>query len=298
MFVKGSTLLKKAYRGHYAFPSFNTANLEVSKALLAAAERMNAPLMIQITESTIGYAGAENIYGIVAQLERQARVPVCIHLDHGRHMPVIKKCLSLGFKSVMVDASKYPLKKNIALTKKVVSIAHKRGCSVEAELGALNRIGAGTLTDPEEAREFVKNSGCDCLAVAIGTSHGAHKFEGKAKLDFERLKEIKDLVPVPLVLHGASSVPLDLVKRCNRFGAKLSKTKGVPEKDLKRAIKLGVSKINIDTDLRLAFTAGLREYHSKNPKDFDPRKSLGLAMQYTQEVAEHKIALFGSRNKA
>ena len=298
MFIQGKPLLKKAYGRHYAFPSFNTANLEVSKALLAAAERMKSPLLIQITESTIRYAGVNNIYGIVEQLEKEAKVPVCVHLDHGKHLPIIKKCLSLGFKSIMVDASKYPLKKNIALTKKVVSMARRKNCSVEAELGALKRVGSGTLTDPDEAKEFVKKSGCDYLAVAIGTSHGAHKFEGKAKLDFERLKEIKENVSVPLVLHGASSVPADLVRKCNKFGAKLSKTKGVPEKDLKKTIKLGVTKINIDTDLRLAFTAGLREFHAKQPKNFDPRKAMGLAMQYTQEVAEHKIALFGAKNKA
>lgn len=298
MFVQGKSLLRKAFRGNYAFPSFNTANLEVSKALLAAAERMKSPLMIQITESTIGYAGLEGIYGIVEQLEKESKVPVCIHLDHGRHMPIIKKCISLGFKSVMVDASKYSLRKNIAVTKKVVSMAKKKGCSVEAELGALKRIGSGSLTDPGDAREFVDKSGCDYLAVAIGTSHGAHKFDGKAALDFGRLAEIRENVSVPLVLHGASSVPIGLVKHCNKFGAKLSKTKGVPETDLKKTIELGVSKINIDTDLRLAFTAGLREFHARHPENFDPRGALGLAMQYTREVAEHKIALFGAKNKA
>ncbi len=289
MFKQGKPLLRAA-----------TANLELSKALFAAAEKTNSPLFIQITESTIDYAGIENIYGIVQELEKRSSIPVCVHLDHGRHPSVIKKVISIGFKSVMIDASHLPLEKNIASVKKVVSIARKKGCSVEAEIGALKRIGSEgqALTDPEEARHFVKETGCDYLAVAIGTSHGAHKFTGRANLDFERLKEIRDLVSVPLVLHGASSVPKEWVQKCNKFGAKIAKAKGVPEESLKKAIKLGVAKINIDTDLRLAFTAGLRETHRKRPENFDPRKAMLLSQQYVQEVAERKIKLFGSKGKA
>ncbi len=300
MFRAAKPLLGKARKGHYAIPSFNTTNLEVSKATFAAAERMKAPLMIQTTETTIDYAGLENIFSIVQALEKKSNVPVCLHMDHGKRLPLIKKAISLGFKSVMIDASKHPLKKNIAITKKVVSFARKRGCSVEAELGALKKIGSREehLTDPEEAKLFVEKSGCDALAVAIGTSHGAYKFEGKPRLDFERLKEISEVVSIPLVLHGASSVPKELVLKCNRYGARLKHTQGVPEKDLKKAIKLGVAKINIDTDLRLAFTAGLREYHAKNPKSFDPRKALSLAEQLTQKVCEDKLKAFGAKGKA
>jgi len=300
MFVAAKGLLAKARRKGYALLAFNTTNLEVSKAVFAAAEGMKSPLLIQVTETTARYAGLENIFGIVQQLERNAKPPVCLHLDHGKHFPVIKKALALGFKSIMVDASKYSLKKNIILTKKVVSLAKRRGCSVEAELGSLKRIGSReqNLTDPKEASFFVEKTGCNSLAVAIGTSHGAYKFKGKSKLDFERLKEISELVSIPLVLHGASSVPPALIQKCNRNGAKLSKARGVPEKDLRRAIRLGVAKINIDTDIRLAFTAGLREFHARNPKDFDPRNALGHAQLLTQKVAEQKIALFDAKGKA
>ncbi len=300
MFVASKPLLKKAWKKGYALPAFNTSNLEVTKALFSAAKNCRAPLMVSVTESTIAYAGLESILSLVKQLESSSKVPVCIHLDHGKDSKTISKCISLGFKSVMVDASKYSFKKNVAFTKKFVKPAHKRGCSVEAELGALKRIGSeeAHLTGPVEARLFVDETGCDALAVAIGTSHGAYKFSGKPKLDFARLLEIRRQVPVPLVLHGASSVPGELVEKANRFGAELKKTQGVPEKDLKKAIKLGVAKINIDTDLRLAFTAGLREFHAKNPENFDPRDALGHAQSLVQKTAEEKLKLFGSKGKA
>jgi len=299
MFKASRQLLVSARKKHFALPAFNTSNLEISKALLAAAEKMRSPLLIQVTESSAKYAGIENIFAIVQQLEKQASVPVCIHLDHGKDTLLVKKCISLGFKSVMVDASAFPLQQNISTVKKVVAIARKKGCSVEAELGALKKIGSAEqhLTDPKEAKIFVQKSGCDALAVAIGTSHGAYKFEGAAKLDFERLEEISRLVSIPLVLHGASSVLPELVQKCNMFGGQLSNTAGVPESGLKKAISLGIAKINIDTDLRLAFTAGMREFYAKNPKDFDPRNALANAMQLVQQVAEQKILLFGAQNK-
>lgn len=298
MFVSGNFLLSKASSKGYALPAFNTGNLEVSMALFSASEKLRAPLFIQVTEATIAYAGLENIFSIVKQLEKNASVPVCIHLDHGRDFSIIKKCIGFGFKSVMVDASKFSLKKNIALTKKVVLIAKRKNCSVEAEIGALKGPGSDKLTVPKEAKFFVEKTKCDSLAIAIGTSHGAHKFSGKPELDFERLKEIQELVSIPLVLHGASSVPPALVQKCNRFGAKISNAKGVPESNLRKAIKMGIAKINIDTDLRLAFTAGLREFHAKNPKDFDPRNALVHAREIVQQTAEHKIKLFGSKGKA
>jgi len=300
MFKAANPLLRKARKRHYALPAFNTANLELSLALFAASGKMKSPLFVQVTEKTIAYAGLENVFGIVKQLESRAKQPVCIHLDHGKRLPIIKKAIGLGFKSVMVDASSFPFKKNVSLTKKVVSLASRKNCSVEAELGSLKRIGSDeeSLTDPRQARKFVEETGCDSLAVAIGTSHGAYKFGGKPKLDFARLLEIRETVQVPLVLHGASSVPKELVDKCNKFGAKLKQTQGVPENSLKKAIRLGISKINIDTDLRLAFTAGLREFHAKNPKAFDPRKAFAHAQGLVQKTAERKIALFGSKGKA
>lgn len=300
MFRAAKHLLVSARKGHYALPSFNTCNFEVSRALILAAEAMDSPLMVQITESSIRYAGLENIFGIVQELERNASVPVCVHLDHGKDLALVRKCISIGFKSVMVDASKYPFAKNVAVTKKVVAMAKGKGCSVEAELGALKKIGSKEehLTDPKEAMLFVEKTGCDSLAVAIGTSHGAYKFDGKARLDLARLKEISRLVSIPLVLHGASSVPKGLVQKCNAFGAKISNAKGVPESELRKAIRLGVAKINIDTDLRLAFTAGMREFYAQNPKDFDPRPALLHAQGILQKVAGQKIAIFGAKNRA
>jgi len=298
MLVSGNALLSKASLGGYALPAFNTSDLETTLALFSAAEKMKAPLFIQVTESTARHAGLENIFAVVKQLEKTSSIPVCIHLDHGKDPQIIKKCLRLGFKSIMVDASRLPLKKNIAFTKKFVSMAKPKKCSVEAELGSLGRVGNVKLTDPKQAKLFVEKTGCNYLAVAIGTSHGAYKFGGKPKLDLKRLCEIRELVSIPLVLHGASSVPAALVKKCNRFGAKISKARGVPEPSLRKAIKLGISKINIDTDLRLALTAGLREFHAKNPTDFDPRNALFHARRLMQKEAEHKIKLFGARGKA
>ncbi|MBN2067196.1 MAG: class II fructose-bisphosphate aldolase family protein [Candidatus Diapherotrites archaeon] len=298
MFVSSKSLLEKAREKHYALPAFNTSNLEMSKALFGAAEQMKAPLLVQTTPSSIEYAGLESIFSIIKTLSKNSKIPACIHLDHGRDLGLVKRCTALGYKSVMIDASRLPFNKNAALTRKAVKIAHWRGCSVEAELGSLGRLGKASLTDASQARLFVKKTGCDSLAVAIGTSHGAYKFKGKPKIDLERLREISELVSVPLVLHGASSVDKKLVKKANRYGAKLGHTAGVPMKDLKRAIKLGAAKINIDTDLRLAFTAALREFHAKNPKDFDPRNALEFAGQSVKKVAAEKIRAFGAKNRA
>jgi len=297
MFRASKGLLEDARAEGYALPAFNTMNLETSKAIFDACSRLKAPVLIQVTESTARYAGLENIFGIVKQLEKQASVSACIHLDHGKDQVLIKKCLGLGFKSVMVDASAFPFRKNLAITRKVVLAARKLGCSVEAELGSL-RNSKASFTQPGEAGAFVKKTGCDSLAVAIGTSHGAYKFQGRPRLDLERLAAIGGLVSVPLVLHGASSVSPALVRKCNRFGAKISGARGVPEKSIKKAIKLGIAKINIDTDLRLAFTAGLREFHSKNPKSFDPREALSHARRLVQDEAESKIRMFGAKGKA
>lgn len=298
MFIGGKALLQKAREHHYALPAFNTSNLEASKALLEAAEETHSPLLIQTTESAINYAGLLNIFSIIKTLAQQAEVPVCIHLDHGKDLQLLKQCIALGYKSVMVDASALPFAKNVAIAKKVVRIAHAKKCSVEAELGSLGRIGAAQLTDPKQAGQFAEKTGCDALAVAIGTSHGAYKFAGKPKIDLKRLKEISKAVSIPLVLHGASSVDRQLVGKANSFGAELKHTAGVADRDIKKAIRLGVAKINIDTDIRLAFTAGIRAALAKNPADFDPRGYLLSAQQEVKQVAMQKIRLFGAKGKA
>ncbi len=298
MFVSGKAMLGKARTGHYAIPGFNTSNLEVSQALFQAAEESNAPLLIQTTESTIKYAGLRNIFSIISSMEKSAGIPACLHLDHGKDLKLIRQCLEIGYKSVMVDASSHSFEKNVAITKMVAAIAHRKKASVEAELGTLGRIGKAKLTDAKQAKLFVEKTGCDALAVAIGTSHGAYKFEGRPRIDLERLKQISEAVDVPLVLHGASSVPKELVNRANIFGARLQHAKGLSERQLRKAIKLGIAKINIDTDSRLAFTASLREYLRKNPEEFDPRKYLSHCREAVKETALEKIALFGCRGKA
>lgn len=298
MFVSGKTLLEKAREQNYAVPAFNTSNLEVTQALFGAAEQSNAPLLIQTTESAIEYAGLQNLFALISTMAKDSSIPVCIHLDHGKDLGLIKQCLELGYKSVMIDASHYPFGKNIALTKKVVALARKKKASVEAELGTLGRLGQAMLTDAGQAKRFVEKTGCNSLAVAIGTSHGAYKFEGAPHIDLAGLKQISELVDVPLVLHGASSVPSSIVNKANKYGAQLRYAKGVPEKQLRKAIKLGVAKINIDTDIRLAFTASLREFLSKNPKAYDPREYLSCCREAVKEIALEKIRLFGCRGKA
>jgi fructose-bisphosphate aldolase class II len=298
MFVSSVGLLRRARKNGYALPGFNASNLEVARALFEAAEESNAPLLIQTTESAIKYAGLRNIFAMFSAMERDSGIPVCLHLDHGRDLKLIKKCLRIGYKSIMVDASSFSFEDNIALTKRVVAMAARKGASVEAELGTLGGMGEAELTEPSEARLFVEKAGCDALAVAIGTKHGAYKFEGSPKIDLGRLKEISEAVSVPLVLHGASTVPKRIVNRANIFGARLKHARGVPERQLRKAVRLGISKVNTDTDLRLAFTASLREYLCKNPAVFDPRKYLSAGKEGVKEIALEKITLLGCRGKA
>jgi fructose-bisphosphate aldolase class II len=228
-----------------------------------------------------------------------------MHLDHGEDFDTAAKCVDAGFSSVMIDGSFLKFEENVALTKRVVSIAHPRGVSVEAELGKLAGVEERSveekeaiLTDPEAAVEFVEKTDVDTLAVAIGTSHGAYKFKSTAKLDIERLKKISERVGIPLVLHGASNVPQWIVEKANKYGAAISGAKGTPEEEIRKAISLGIAKINIDTDLRLAFTAAVREVLTNSPKEFDPRQILGPAKDAMKEVAKSKMRLFGSSGKA
>ena len=223
---------------------------------------------------------------------------MALHLDHGEDFDICKQCVDGGFSSVMVDGSKHPFEENVALTKQVVDYAHERGVVVEAELGKLAGIEdninvdarEATFTDPEQAKEFVERTGVDSLAVAIGTSHGAYKFKGEPRLDFERLKEIHALIPdVPLVLHGASTVIPEFVDKCNEYGGEIPGARGVPEDMITEAVKHGVCKVNIDTDLRLAMTAEIRKFMVENPAEFDPRKYLGPARSAIKQMVKHKI---------
>jgi fructose-bisphosphate aldolase class II len=239
-------------------------------------------------------------------MAKKTKIPVALHLDHGKSFEIVKKCIKHNYTSVMIDVSHVPFKDNLRLTKRVVKYAHKHGVSVEAEIGRLAGIeddikvkkDDAIYTNPQEAKIFAEESGCDALAIAIGTSHGAYKFEGKPRLRIDILKEIAKTVKIPLVLHGASGVKVKWINRVNKFGGKLAHTRGVPDNLIKQAVKYGISKINTDTDLRIAFTAGVREYSIRNPKVFDPRKIIGLARDMMQQVVEDRIKIFGSINKA
>ncbi len=293
-----------AVRKGYAVGAFNVNNLESLLAVVDAATEKRSPVIVAVSPSSIQYAGLIYVEGMVKAAAESASVPISLHLDHGKDFATVLKCVEAGFTSVMIDGSELTFEENITLTKRVVDIAHRRGISVEAELGRIAGIEELTdkekediLTGPDAARKFVERTGVDALAVAIGTSHGAYKFEGEPRLDFERLSALRERVTVPLVLHGASSVPSWIIEKAIRYGAELVGAKGIPEEHIKKAVSLGIAKVNIDTDLRLAFTATVREFLTEFPKEFDPRKILGCARKAMKEVVEEKMVLFGSSEK-
>ena len=305
MLVTNRDLLFSAKQSAYAVGAFNINNLESLLAVVEAAVEEKSPVIVAVTPSAIKYAGLSYLAKIVKTAAEMTPVPMSLHLDHGENFETVSKCVEAGFTSVMIDGSFLKFKENVALTKRVVDFAHPKGVSVEAELGRLAGVEESTveekeavLTDPKAAEEFVEVTSVDALAVAIGTSHGAYKFKVEPKLDFERLRHIRERVDVPLVLHGASSVPKGIIDKAIKYGAELAGAKGIPEEHIKKAISLGIAKINIDTDLRLAFTATIREFLANSPKEFDPRKILGPAKESMKEVVKVKMRLFGSSGKA
>jgi fructose-bisphosphate aldolase class II len=306
MLTTNKKILEEAEKKHYAIGAFNINNLEFLQAIIAAAEKEISPVIIQTTEGAISYAGVDNLTYLVKTAAKKAKVPVALHLDHGKEIETVKKCIKAGYTSVMVDASHLPFKENVALTKRVVKLARSRGISVEAELGRLQGVEdlisvtakEAILTNPDDALKFVKQTKVDALAVAVGTSHGAYKFKAKAKLDIDRIREIKELVKIPLVLHGASGVPKDVLEKAKQYGAILVGAKGVPDVEIRAAIKAGINKINIDTDLRLVFTCTVREILTKKPQEFDPRKILGPARDSIEAIVRKKMRLFGSSSRA
>lgn len=304
MLVTNKELLLPAMQKGYAVGAFNIQNLESLLAVVDASFQEKSPVIIAVTPSSLKYGGLAYLAKIVRIAAESTPVPMSLHLDHGKDFETVSRCVEAGFTSVMIDGSSLKFEENIDLTKRVVNFAHEKGVSVEAELGRLAGVEESTveereaiLTEPNAAEEFVERTGVDALAVAIGTSHGAYKFKGEAKLDFERLKLIRERVNVPLVLHGASSVPKWIIEKSLKYGAQLAGAKGIPEEHIKKAISLGISKINIDTDLRLAFTATIREILATKPKEFDPRKILGPAKEVMKEVVKSKMRLFGSSGK-
>lgn len=308
MFVSPKTLFKKAAEGNYAVGAFNVNNMELTQAIIEAAVLERAPLILQISEGARKYANPAYLKKIIeAAVELNPEIPVVAHLDHGKDFEICKAAIDEGYQSVMIDASSLPFEENAALTKKVVDYAHSKGVWVEAELGRLAgaedwvKVGEkeALFTDPEQAAEFVAKTGCDSLAIAIGTSHGAYKFKGESRLDFERLKKIREKLPenYPLVLHGASSVPAEIVSLAEKHGAKLSGARGVSGEMLARAAKEGIRKINTDTDLRLAMTAAIRKVFATNPAEFDPRKYLGPAREAVRDLVRKKMREFGCSGK-
>jgi fructose-bisphosphate aldolase class II len=306
MLVNLNSILPKARKGRYAVGAFNTSNLEITQAILEAAEQLHAPVIIATSEKAIRYAGIENLSQIIIGMAKRATVPVVLHLDHGSSYDIAKECIQHNYTSVMIDASRLSFQENLRITRDVVRYAHKRAVTVEAEIGRLAgieddirvRAKEAIYTDPREAQRFARESGCDALAVAIGTSHGAYKFKGKPRLRIDILKEIARAVKIPLVLHGASGVKSQWINRVNTFGGTLEHARGVPDRLIREAVTHGIAKINTDTDLRIAFTAGVREYLDKNPKDFDPRKITGHARDLVTKVVKERIATFGSAHKA
>lgn len=300
------TMFERAYTDGYAIGGFNVNNMEIIQGIMQAAAQERSPVILQVSAGARKYAGQIYIMKLVEAALVEADVPVVIHLDHGPTFEMCKDCIDGGFTSVMIDGSHLPFEENIALTKQVVEYAHERNVWVEAELGKLAGVeehvssAEHVYTDPDEAVEFVQRTGCDSLAIAIGTSHGAYKFKGEAKLDFDRLEKIGKLLPgVPLVLHGASSVPAEFVDMCNTFGGKVGGATGVPEDMLRKAAAMAVCKINVDTDIRLAMTASIRKFMAEKPDQFDPRGYLTPARDAVKDMVARKIrTVMGTSGKA
>lgn len=282
MLVSGKEILQHAHENNYGVGAFNVNNMEIVQAIIEAAEETKSPVILQASQGGLQYAGVEYIAELGKVAARNASVPVAIHLDHGTDFEQVVKCVRHGFTSIMIDGSKHDFEENIAITNKVLEVCEPIGVSVEAELG---KIGGtedditvaekdATFTDPQEAKEFVERTGVDSLAIAVGTAHGVYK--GKPELDFDRIKTIKETLNMPLVLHGSS---------------------GVAAEDIQKAVSLGINKINIDTDLRLAFSKAIHDFVAENPDVIDPRKIIGPAREAMKEKVKEKMILFGSAGK-
>ncbi|HOL91735.1 MAG TPA: class II fructose-1,6-bisphosphate aldolase [Clostridiales bacterium] len=306
--VTTTEMFKKAYEGGYAIGAFNVNNMEIVQGITEAAKEVNAPLILQVSSGARKYAKHTYLVKLVEAAIEETGLPICLHLDHGDSFELCKSCIDGGFTSVMIDGSHLPFEENIKLTKQVVDYAHAHGVVVEGELGRLAGIEDAVnvsdedaaFTKPEEVEEFVGRTGVDSLAIAIGTSHGAYKFKGEPKLRFDILEEVARRLPgFPIVLHGASSVIPEFVEKINKYGGNMPGAKGVPEDMLRKAAQSAVCKINIDSDLRLAMTATIREYFAQHPEDFDPRKYLGPARQAIKDLVKHKlIHVLGCAGKA
>lgn len=306
--VTSTEMFKKAYEGGYAIGAFNVNNMEIIQGITEAAKEENAPLILQVSAGARKYANHTYLMKLIEAAIIETGLPICVHLDHGDTFELCKSCVDGGFTSVMIDGSHHSFEENIKLTRQVVEYAHDKGVVVEGELGRLAGIEDAVnvsdkdaaFTDPDQVEEFVKRTGVDSLAIAIGTSHGAFKFKGEAKLRFDILEEIQKRLPgYPIVLHGASSVIPEFVEMINQFGGNMPGAKGVPEDMLRKAASMAVCKINIDSDLRLAMTASIRKYFAENPAHFDPRQYLSPARQAIKGLVKNKLVnVLGCNGKA
>jgi fructose-bisphosphate aldolase class II len=300
--VSGSELLNYALSNRIAIGAFNFTNTEVVQAIVSAANMLKTPIILQASPSAIKYMGIQYLKSIISVAAEESENPLVLHLDHGQDFEICKNCIDEGFSSVMIDSSSFSFAENVKKTKEVVDYAKKFGVSVEAELGILSGVEDelsvppkhGFYTDPNEALEFIEKTGVDSLAIAIGTSHGSNKRQnGSNKISIERLREIKKKVGnFPLVLHGASSVYQDIVDMCNKYGADLRNTHGITDSDIREAIQNGVAKINVDTDIRIAFLGAIRRELSENKSSIDIRSYLSAAKNATKEVVMRKIKTF------
>ena len=302
--VTTTEMFKKAYAGGYAIGAFNINNMEIIQAITEAAEEEKSPVILQVSAGARKYAKHTYLMALAKAAIEDTGIDLALHLDHGDSFELCKSCIDGGFTSVMIDGSKYGFEENIALTRKVVEYAHERGVVVEAELGKLAGVEDDVnvsdedamYTNPDEVEEFVSKTGVDSLAIAIGTSHGAFKFKGEPRLRFDILEEVGRRLPgFPIVLHGASSVIPALVEEINACGGAMDGARGVPEEMLRQAARLAVCKINIDSDIRLAMTAGIRRVLAQDPSAFDPRKYLSVGRDEVKKMVKHKIhAVLGS----
>lgn len=304
MLTNNVEILKRATEGKYGVGAYNFVNMEMLQTIIQSANEEKSPLIVCVTEGAIKYMGWSYLKSFVDVIKSDCNVPVSIHLDHGQTPDIIKKCIEIGFTSVMIDASHYSFEENIQKTKEIVDYAHQYNVSVEAELGTIGGVEDNVeskhiiYTDPEVAHEFVEKTGCDTLAVAIGTSHGAYKFTEKTDLNYEILKEIKEKVSIPLVLHGASSIPEDIVTKINKYGGDIKQSCGVDDDSIKKAIENGISKVNTDSDLRLIWTGSLREVFAEKPSEFDLRKLIGPARENLVKYLKKRMQTLGSSGKA
>ncbi len=306
--VTTKEMFEKAYAGGYAIGAFNVNNMEMIQGIVAAAKEEKAPLILQVSSGARKYANPKYLKKLVEAAVEDSGLPICLHLDHGDCYDLCKSAIDDGFTSVMIDASHHAFEENIKITSEVVKYAHDHGVVVEAELGRLAGIeddvnvsdANACYTDPGQVEEFVGRTGVDSLAIAIGTSHGAYKFKGEAKLRFDILEEVGKRLPgFPIVLHGASSVIPEYVEMINQYGGTMPGAKGVPEDMLRKAASMAVCKINIDSDLRLAFTAAIRKHFAENPAHFDPRQYLAPARDLITECVKHKLVnVLGCNGKA